>query len=290
MNITLECLPCFVKHTLQVLKDFSPNEDSNERVLRKVLSRMAELDFKLTPPEFAGEIHSLIREELNCKDPYSEIKRNSNLLAEKLVDKLEEKIASSENPLHKSVLYSIAGNIIDSGVCTVTSIDEIMTSIEMAEQEVPAIDDYIKLEQAIVEAKTILVLGDNAGEIVFDRLLLKNIPAGKKLFYAVKSGPILNDAIVEDAHSAGIENYAQVIENGTQIPGTPLARVSADFLKIYHNADLIISKGQANFETLTGIIDERVFFLLRAKCNVIARKAGVKQGSFMVFCNSRKLF
>ncbi len=289
MNITLECMPCFVRHTLEVLKEFSSDDELNQRVLRHVLNQMSELDFNMSPPEFAAEIHDFIRLQLKCDDPYAEIKHSSNELARKLTEELADRVKCSSDPFRVSVLYSIAGNIIDSGVSARTSYDEIVKSIEMAELEKPAIDDYENLVSAAKIADRILILGDNAGEIFFDRLLLQNFPAEKKLFYAVKQGAILNDATEEDAIAANLGDYAQIIDNGTRYPGTPMNKVSDSFKSVFDCADLIISKGQANFETLSHSQDPRIFFLLRAKCEVIARKAGVPKGSFLILQNWEKI-
>lgn len=285
MNITLDCIPCFVRHTNEVLKEFNVDETIKEKVMREVLARMAKIDFQLTPPEFAAVIHAFIRDQLNCDDPYKKIKDDSNILAKELTEKLRRHLKNTDNLLRNAILYSIAGNIIDSGVSAVTSLDDILTSIEMAENETPAIDNFKELEMAFDNANNILILGDNAGEIFFDKLLIENIPGSKKIYFAVKGGAILNDATVEDAHFAGLDKYAEIIKNGTRIPGTALSQVSPEFLEVFNQADVILSKGQANFETLSGIKDDRIFFLLRAKCDVIAEKAGVAKGSFIIAQN-----
>lgn len=289
MNITLECMPCFVRHTLEVLREFSPDENLNENVMRNVLKKMSQLDFSLSPPEFAAEIHAFIREQLKCDDPYFAIKNNSNELAARLVLDLQKNLEQASDPLRLAVLYSIAGNIIDSGVSAVTPDSEVRKSIEMAEKEHPAIDDYSLLREKVFAADKILVLGDNAGEVFFDRLLLERLPVGKSVAYAVKGGAILNDAVRADAEAAGLSRCARIIENGTRSPGTPIKQVSSDFMNCFAAADVIIAKGQANFETLSHLCDPRMFFLLRAKCDVIAGKIGVPKGSFVILCNQRKI-
>jgi uncharacterized protein with ATP-grasp and redox domains len=226
---------------------------------------------------------------LNCDDPYLKIKQDSNLLAEKVVAKLEKKMQQADDPLKKAVLYAIAGNIIDSGVSAVTPIEEVVKSVEMAEKEPPAIDHFEMMREKLSSAREILILGDNAGEVFFDRLMLQHFPPGKKVTYAVKSGAILNDATRSDAQAADLHNFAELIDNGTRFPGTPLQQVSQDFRDSFSRADLIISKGQANFETLSHISDNRIFFLLRAKCEVIAGKIGVPKGSFVILCNHEKI-
>ncbi|MGM0600904.1 MAG: damage-control phosphatase ARMT1 family protein [Candidatus Rifleibacteriota bacterium] len=289
MNITLDCIPCFVRHTNEVLKEFNVDDSIKEKVMREVLARMAKIDFGLTPPEFAAVIHAFIREQLNCDDPYKKIKDDSNVLAQELTEKLRKHLKKTDNLLRNAVLYSIAGNIIDSGVSAVTSLDDILISIEMAEKETPAIDNFLELEAVFAKANSILILGDNAGEIFFDKLLIENIAGSKKIYYAVKGGPVLNDATREDARFAGLDKYVEIIDNGTRIPGTALDQVSPEFLNVFNQADVILSKGQANYETLSGIKDDRIFFLLRAKCDVIADKAGVPKGSFVIAQNLEEI-
>ncbi|GAB4285360.1 MAG: damage-control phosphatase [Candidatus Rifleibacteriota bacterium] len=289
MNITIECLPCFVRHTIGVLGEFSEDERLHERVLRKLFKRLAEADYSMSPPELAAEIHVTVRRELACDDPYFKIKKDSNSLAKQIVGNLKAKLTANSNPLYAATMYAIAGNIIDSGVSAVTSIEDIQKSIEMAEKEMPEINDYQQFTDAIERSERILILGDNAGEIFFDKMLIEKMPEGKEIIYAVKSGAILNDATLQDAKEAGIDRLATLIENGTRIPGTPLRKVSPEFKRFYDSADMIISKGQANFETLSEESDERVFFLLRAKCDVIARKLGVGKGSFVIFQSRKKI-
>ncbi len=287
MNITLDCIPCYVRHTVEVIRQFSDNEVLQEKVVKKILSLIAELDFSQSPPEFAGVVHGIIRETLRCDDPYLEIKNNSNQLAETIVARLKAGLQDHSDKLGRSILYSIAGNIIDSGVSAITSDSEVEKSVWMAENVAPEINDLKELKIRIRDAAKIIILGDNAGEIVFDRLMLENFPKNKELFYVVKSGPILNDSTSEDAVAVGIDKYARVVANGTRTPGTPLSLVSQEFMDVFNEADLIISKGQANFETLSHLRDSRIFFLLRAKCHVIARLANVSQGSFIVSCGDR---
>jgi uncharacterized protein with ATP-grasp and redox domains len=124
------------------------------------------------------------------------------------------------------------------------------------------------------KAKNILILGDNAGEIVMDKLFL-SIVKHPNITYAVRGDYILNDATLEDAEKIGIQNYARLISNGDNAPSTILERTSKEFQQAYQEADLILSKGQGNFEGLMYTKDERIFFLLMAKCAVIATKLNV---------------
>ncbi len=284
MKITFDCLPCFIKHTIEISERFSNgNIEFQEKMLRKLFKRLSTIDFSLTPPELAGEIHQYLREELKIEDPYKQIKIDSNLTAEKIIPELRNNINFASQPNLMALKYSIAGNIIDSGISAETPLNEIMDSIKMAENEKPEIDHSVELLHKLENSNRIVVLGDNAGEIFFDRLLLERlVKKDRKIFYVVKSGPILNDALEEDAFKAGINEFAIIVPNGTQIPGNPQKRIFKDVLDLINSADLVLSKGQANFETLSDFKHKNLFFLLRAKCDVIAEKAGVKRGAFIV--------
>ena len=281
MNITLDCLPCFVRHTIEVMRSFTVETGLADAMVRDVIRQMAEVDFALTPPEFAAEVHAMIRSRLGIADPYLQIKRDANRFAARLIPELEKRLEKSSDRLRQALLYSIAGNIIDSGVSAVTPDSEVMQSIEMAEAQSPAIDHSEKLLRELRRAEKIVILGDNAGEIYFDRLLLQELKKDN-ITYIVKGSPILNDALHEDAIEAGIDRYSRVLDTGVAIPGTVLRKCPPAVLQAIDAADVIVSKGQANFETMGECADPRVFFTLRAKCHVIAREIGVPQGSFVI--------
>ena len=150
---------------------------------------------------------------------------------------------------------------------------------------VPLVGDGLNaFRNAIDQARQILYLGDNAGEIVFDRLLVEILPR-EKVTYVVKAHPIINDATIEDAKMAGITDLVEVIDNGDDTPGTVVENCSSEFQKRFEEADMIISKGQGNYETLN-LVPKNIFFLLMAKCPVIAREIECKQGS-LVICAPR---
>ena len=281
MNITLDCLPCFVRHTIEVMRSFTVESALAYEMVRDVIRQMAEVDFALTPPEFAAEVHAMIRSRLGIADPYLQIKRDANRFAARLLPELEKRLEKSTDRQRQALLYSIAGNIIDSGVSAVTPDSEVMESIEMAENERPAIDHSEMLLRELRRAEKIVILGDNAGEIYFDRLFLQELKKDN-ITYVVKGSPILNDALHEDAIEAGIDRFARILDTGVAIPGTVLRKCPPAVRQAIQTADVIVSKGQANFETMGECADPRVFFTLRAKCHVIAREIGVPQGSFVI--------
>jgi uncharacterized protein with ATP-grasp and redox domains len=190
---------------------------------------------------------------------------------------LKALVAESDNPLETALRLSIAGNIIDYG--TADQYD-LAATIERVLAQPFAIGDLAAFEEALVDSrKNILYLADNAGETVFDRILLEVID--RPTTYVVRSAPILNDATRQDALAAGLGDIAEIVDSGSDAPGTILSLCSPGFLILFAEADLIIAKGQGNYESLSQV-DKRVFFLLQAKCPVIARDLNVAAGSIVL--------
>ena len=279
MQTFFECIPCFVRQTLDSVRRATDDESVHEEVLREALRAVSEMDLRGSPPAMGHRIHRLIREHVGGTDPYREMKDESNRLALELYPELASRVAGSENPLEMAVRLAIAGNVIDVAVKgDVTQID-VHDSIAKALTE-PFDGDVAGFAEAVSEAESILYLADNAGEIVFDRLLLERLPL-EKVTVAVRGLPVINDATMVDAQAAGITELAEVIDNGTDVPGTILSECSPAFRDRFNAADLVIAKGQGNYETLSNE-DKAVFFLLKVKCPVIARDIGGDVGTFVL--------
>jgi hypothetical protein len=280
MQIYLDCIPCFVRQALDAARLATDDEQIHEKVVRRVLRLAAELDMSQSPPVIGQQIHRLIRELAGSDDPYHQIKRQFNNLALKLYPGLRNQIVSSDNRLETAIRLAIAGNIIDFGANG--SVNE--SALNRAISESPTADfDSRQLQSfrdAIERAEQILYLADNAGEIIFDRLLIEQLPT-EKVTVVVKGQPVINDATMEDAMVAGLPRIVEVIDNGSDGPGTILESCSRYFQDRFENADLIITKGQGNYETLSDV-DKNIFFILKAKCPVIARDIGCKVGE-MIF-------
>ena len=267
MQTALECLPCFLKQTLQAARLSTPDPFLQLQIMGQVAQLLSRIDLKLSPPENSIAVYNLIAEISGCADPFAGIKEESNAFAMKLVPELREKIEASEDPLLTAVKFAVAGNIIDYG--SQQKFDAQKAIDNCLEGEF-SIDDYSSFRKDLAGAKTVLYLGDNCGELVFDGLLARLIfESGKKVIFAVKERPIINDAVMEDARSCGVGEYCEVISNGTNCPGTPLEICTPSFKKAFRNADLIISKGQGNFETLSET-QGPIYYMLTVKCPVVA--------------------
>ena len=279
MKTYFECIPCLLRQTLEAARLTTDDEAIHEQVLRKVLRAASEMNLRESPPLMAQRIHRLIRQMTGDNDPYSDIKDRFNHFALVLYPELKERIERSREPLDTAIRLAIAGNIIDSGVNCHIDETQVHNAIEHA-LTAPLAGDPEEFREMISEAKDILYLADNAGEIVFDRLLIEQIPL-EKVTLAVKGSPVINDACLVDAQATGIADLVEVIDNGSDAPGTILAECSEGFKRQFENADLIIAKGQGNYETLSDVKKD-IFFLLKVKCPVIAKHIGCEGGSLIL--------
>ncbi|HBB91659.1 MAG TPA: hypothetical protein DC042_08045 [Bacteroidales bacterium] len=233
---------------------------------------------QLTSPEIQREFQNKLAEMNGIEDPYRDEKRNSNQLALELYGEWKPKVLASDNPYQLALRLALAGNVMDYGA---NQQFDIHKSIEDALSAPIAIDHSVLLRERIRQSGKILFLGDNAGEIVFDKLLIETI-MHPNITYVVKGGPAINDATMEDSEATGMEWVADVISNGYDAPSTVLSKSDPEFRSHFESADLIISKGQGNFEGLMSARDPRIFFLLMVKCDYISEKIGVPKGSFVV--------
>lgn len=220
-------------------------------------------------------------------DPYNDIKRHSNDLALQYVPTLQAAIDASASPLETAVRIAAAGNIIDFGAVERKNMD-IRQELESIDQRGFGIYDYEEFVRRLAAAGTLLYLCDNAGEIVLDQLFVRQIRKefpNLDVFCAVREAPVINDALMEDALATGLDRVATVLSSGSMYPGTLPEETSAEFRRLYDKADLIISKGQGNFETLLHADTDRIFFILRIKCEMMAAKAGTALGNLVLMQN-----
>lgn len=215
-------------------------------------------------------------------DPYREIKDQSNAFALRLYPLFREKARASGDSLGAALRLAIAGNVIDYGASRHVSEALMSATIENALDAPLDAARVQEFREAVEAADTILYLADNAGEIVFDRLLLEHLPLDR-VTVAVRGTPTINDATMADARTAGLTDVLRVIDNGSDVPGTALAECSAEFQRAFAQADLIIAKGQGNLETLLGC-SQRICFLLLCKCPLVAELLGCGVGDMIIRC------
>lgn len=273
----LDCYPCFLRQALTAARMAGATDAVEWQALHHVLRLLRDVPEGATPPLLADQVHRLVREVAGHGDPYAEIKATTTAAALALYPRLGEIVAASPDPFATAVRVAIAGNVIDLGVRD--DVPDLWQTVERVLAAPFAIDDLAALREAVAAADHVLYLADNAGETVFDRVLIEHLPV--PVVYAVKGGPVLNDATRADAQAAGLADCATLVDTGSDAPGTTAALCSSSFRAAFTRAPVVIAKGQANYETLSDA-GPRVFCLLQVKCPVIARDAGVPVGSVVV--------
>jgi uncharacterized protein with ATP-grasp and redox domains len=275
----LDCLPCFFGQVTRTLNHAGINGDTGRRILRRAEAVIGNAALDQAPARITTVIHRLLREETGI-DPYKPVKDLYNRIALEALPRLRQMAAKAPDALEAGARLAIAGNVIDFGIYESFDLDR---SIEESFRLPLPRTDYLAFARAVNGSRHILYLCDNAGEIVFDRVLIEVLRGmGKAVTAAVKGSPVINDATLEDAADAGLAESATVIENGNDGIGTLLEVCSERFMDAYRSADMIISKGQANYETLVQEKDKRTFFLFKVKCPVVARNLGRPEGDIVL--------
>lgn len=278
MITTLDCFPCFIKQTIIALSHHNAGREVGEEIVREVLSLMKEADTSRPPAYTTTFIHRLIRTKLGG-DPFSGVKRLYNEKALNLYPSLKKQTTGAEDPLRTASRLAIAGNVIDFGIYTNIDMEG---SISRSLADTIAVDDYPEFLDAIDSSENVLYLLDNAGEIVFDRLLIEELTdRGKKVTAVVKGAPVLNDVTLEDAVQAGLTSVCEVMDNGSDAIGTIIEWTSPEFQEAFTESELVISKGQGNFETVIPN-GKRVFYLFQSKCDVVSKELGLPSGAMLL--------
>lgn len=277
MQTSIECLSCFACQARAAARLSSNDRGIESRIVQEVGRLVSQFDLSLSPPENAVEVYALVAELTEIQDPYEQLRKQSNAMALSIRDRIRRLIKCSENPVKTAVHYAVAANIIDYGA---RHDFDAVNILENCLQRDFFIDDTEGLISHLgsVDGLKILYLADNSGEIVFDGLLVEQLQKfGCEVTLAVRGKRILNDVTMEDAVECGIDKLCRVISNGTGCPGTPLSSCSEAFRTVFRESDIIISKGQGNFETLSDV-DGPIYFLLTVKCRVVGRHiAGMRK-------------
>lgn len=260
-----ECYGCLLRQAVSAMNYGGVDQRTQIDTIKEVLHTLEKADDSLTPSNLAGQTNRVIREMVGIEDLYQEIKQESHILAEEYLGDLIDLSNEGSDKLEQGLKISAAGNIID--VVHVNDYDLWKEVITTVNQELLG-GGVEAFRQRIAESPYLLYLADNVGETIFDRVFIETLDI--PVIYAVKGGPILNDATLEDALAAGIDQIAEIVETGSRSPGTILNQCSEKFQQLFEKSNLVISKGQANYETLDDKGD-KIFFLLRVKCPVLSR-------------------
>ena len=276
MKATLDCLTCITTQTLRAARIATQDVALQHAILNEVMALIPQMDLEESPAALSLPAYALTAQRTGVADPYRQQKQEQNAFALAMESELREMVRSSADPLTAALHLAAAGNIIDLGVTQTDGID-IHGAIEQVMREHFAIDHSKAFRDSLAKCTDLLYLLDNAGEIVFDKILIEELIKHTRVTAVVKSGPIINDALMEDAEQVGLTALCPIIENGGAFVGSPLHLVPETFLERMRQADVIIGKGQGNYETVDEFPGD-LFLILRAKCEVIARHMGVSYG------------
>lgn len=280
MKAVSECSYCYLRQAHTSLSLVLKDEKKILTYLKKLFPLIESFSLDKTPCEYSTLVLKEVNRLLGVSDPYLEEKKMCNVLALEWEVHLRKLIHSSREPLRTAIKLSVVGNIIDLGI---KEQFDIKKTIEQILSQGFTIDDSDIIIQKVKSDSdlNILIIGDNAGEILFDKILveelLKHTP---HVVYVVKSGPVINDALLEDAEAVGMIGICKIIETGNDWAGLIEEICSEEMKEHLRKADMIIAKGQANYETLTEK-SYPVFYTLKAKCFPVANHLGVKVGDLV---------
>ena len=284
MALNFNCISCNINQAIKIANMLNLPRENEEKIIKHILAYLSTADYSKCNPEIMGEIWEIICSFTNNSDPYNQLKRYYNLEILKLYNETISVINASDNKYITALKIAIVGNFIDFAAKHTFSLEVLKQKILDSKNIQLSIDHSMRLYEKLGEAKSLLYLGDNCGEIVLDKIFIEFIKQefpGIKVFYGVRGKPIVNDVTQEDAQMTGMDKVAQVIENGSGSLGTVIEKTSQDFRKKFYEADVIISKGQGNYESLSTIDRGGIFFLFMAKCDLVAEILNVETMSIV---------
>ena len=284
MKILIDCLPCMFRQALEASRMATDKLDLQEKIMEDSIKILSDYKNYKSSPDIARAIHYAVKKATGVYDPYEKIKKRDVAAAKRAYPMLERFLQKKQNNLCWALKIAATGNIIDSAISNNVNMED---CIEKELEKEFSVCDLELFKNKLKTAKSLLIIGDNAGETVFDRILAQHL-SFLDVTYAVRSEPIINDATVAVAYASGLGDCTKIISTGCNAPGAILDECSAEFLNIFNSADIVISKGQGNFEALSDV-GRQVFFLLKAKCPMISQKLGVDLNEYVFKYNGSML-
>ncbi len=280
MDISSPCLACMLDQGERLAQRLIGDDVRCDQVIAELRQLVYSHPTNVPPPVFYRRVYDLVSRAGGTADPFKEVKRANTAAALEIYPRLKELVHQSAHPLETAIRIAIAGNIIDHGVNR--DFDE-QAELEHALRVPPRIMDYDDFHDSLEHVNEILYIADNAGETVYDRVLIETID--KPTIYAVRSGPIINDATMDDAIQAGLDHVTTLVTTGSILPGIYLEDCNSSFQDLFNKAEMVISKGMGNFETLIDA-ERPIFFMLKVKCGLVAVHLGVGVGESVLLASS----
>jgi len=271
MTIDPACVECILNQSKRVAEAIHADDKLTQKITSTALEMSKDFSFKQNPPEVATPLYEKMAEIAGKKDLYDEVKKLSTLKALSFVPHLENEIKNSSNPLFTATKVAVAGNVIDLAAEVEFDLHEELDKIFHTDFSV---NDFELLEEKLSKASTLLYVADNAGEHIFDKIYIQTISSlfpQLKITYMTRGNAIINDVTFEEAQEAGFEEICHLVSSGVNTPGFVYNRANKNSQELFDKADVIITKGMGNYECLSDYGRKNLFFLLKVKCNVVAR-------------------
>lgn len=271
MNIDPACVECIINQSKRVADAIHADKELTSQIVQAVEKMAPSFSFEQSPPEVAVAVYEKMARIAGKEDLYDEVKKLSTQKAQEFVPYLEKEIAESTEPLLIATKVAIAGNVIDLAAEYTFDLNEELDKIFHTHF---AVNDFDKLRNKLSTSSKILYIADNAGEHIFDRVYIKTILSlypDLELYYMTRGNAIINDVTYEEAKEAGFEELCHLVSSGVDTPGFVYSRANRASQELFDSADMIITKGMGNYECLSEVKRENLFYLLKVKCNVVAR-------------------
>ena len=283
MQTKKKCIRCFYKQARRTAGFVTNDPAKFKKIDNRIKSYLKRVSFECSPADISTWCVKIAHDVIGCNDPYSGLKQKYTKIAASFYPKLKKIVKSAADPVLMGLRVAVAGNIIDLGILKTINIEK---TLKKALHGNFPLGTYRDFKKVLDGAQKILYVTDNSGEIFFDRPLIEELIKTHKVIISVKSNPILNDATMQDAINTGLTKIAKVITTGNGCLGVNWKRSSMQFRKTFRNSDLILAKGQANYETLENFRSKKpIFMLSQSKCPMVAEYMGIKVGEIVFLQN-----
>ena len=270
MLIDEACISCIINQSAKVANAIDADAILKQKLYSHVESMSKNFSYQQSPPEIAADVYENMASIANKTDLYDSVKKASTQKALSFLPLLKQELEDSKEKLLIATKIAVAGNVIDLAAEVEFDLEE---ELEKIFETAFAHDDFEKFSQKLAVAQTVLVLGDNVGEHIFDYLFIETL---QKLYpkiefsYMVRGNPIINDVTMDEAEEAGFDELCHLVDSGVNTPGFTYSRANKESQKLFDSVDLVVSKGMGNYECLTPSHRGDIAFLLKVKCGVVA--------------------
>jgi len=275
MKTSLMCMECNVKQVIKLADLLKINKDKQEIAIKRIFKALSEISFDMSNPEIMGTVTwKIITEVFENEDPYKEIKKFYNQSLLDVYDDVENIIKDSDDKFDTALKIAVIGNVIDFAARHTFDKNSVFEMMEKIDEIKFVIDNREALKKQLKDCKILLYIGDNCGEIVLDKLFIKTIKEiypNIKIYFGVRGKAIINDITIDDAKQVKMDEVAEVISSGAMFPGTILHKSSEEFQKVFNESDIVLAKGQGNYESLSDLKRKGLFLILLVKCTYIAK-------------------